>query len=252
MNYNEVYRARVNRFGIDFQTRVQGEREKAFENYLKKTIYLVDFRYDKVLLWGSFEPYKQDETQTLHYLLTETSVNMPNGTVLFLPNKDYLRERWMVLFLEDYKASGYNRYIMLKLNTVLEINGEEVWCYFHGPGRSAMRDTIKSRGGFSSGGGTVYLEDMNNYLMVMPKNPNIQKDNYYEIGTPPYVQPFRVMGFDVQSNPGVEYVTLEIVYKYDQTPAPTPTSQATSEEFFWFTGHDLPENNAASSDSTGG
>jgi hypothetical protein len=51
--------------------------------------------------------------------------------------------------------------------------------------------------------------------MIMPKNPGIKKDNYYEIGEEPYVQPFRVMGFDVQSNPGVEYVTLEIVYKYD-------------------------------------
>lgn len=238
MNYNEVYRARVNRFGVDFTTRVQGEREKAFENYLKRTIYLVGFVYDGYELWGSFEPYKQDETQTLHYLLTNVNINMPNGTVLDLPNKDYLLEKWMVLFLEDYKASGYNRYIMIKLNTMLDINGEITWCYFHGPGRSAMRDTIKSRGGFSSGGGTVYLEDQNNYLMVMPKNPAIRKDNYYEIGTPPYDQPFRVMGFDVQSNPGVEYVTLEIVYKYDQSPVPERQVTDTDEDYFWFVGQD--------------
>lgn len=236
MNYNDIYRARVNRFGTDFQSRVQGEREKAFDNYLQKTIYLVDYEYDGYQLWGSFEPYKQDETQTLHYLLTTVNINMPNGTVLEIPNKDFVYEKWMVLFLEDYKASGYNRYIMIKLNTQIEVDGELVWCYFHGPGRSPMRDTVKSRGGFSSGGGTVYLEDMNNYLMVLPKNPGIQKDNYYVIGDAPYDQPFRVMGFDVQSNPGVEYVTLEIVYRYDQTPAPAKTSADNDEDFFWFRG----------------
>jgi len=40
---------------------------------------------------------------------------MPNGTILSLTNKDNVSENWMVYYLENIKASGYNRYIMLKM-----------------------------------------------------------------------------------------------------------------------------------------
>ena len=68
--YNDVYLKRLNRYGLDYQSRVQGQREREFENYLLKTIYRVDFLYEDEMHAGSLERRSQDETQTLQYLLT--------------------------------------------------------------------------------------------------------------------------------------------------------------------------------------
>ena len=64
---------------------------------------------------GSLERRSQDETQTLQYLLTKVDLKIPNGTILMLEDKDHKEQPWMVYWLEDIKASGYNRYIVLKM-----------------------------------------------------------------------------------------------------------------------------------------
>ena len=44
MNYFEdVYLKRLNRYGYDYQSRVQAQREKVFEDLLLKSVYRVDF-----------------------------------------------------------------------------------------------------------------------------------------------------------------------------------------------------------------
>ena len=43
---------------------------------------------------------------------------IPNGTILQLPNKDNQLVYWMIWWLEDMKASGYNRYTVLKMTHV--------------------------------------------------------------------------------------------------------------------------------------
>ena len=60
MSYFDIYKLRVNRYGIDYQSRVQGEREKLFKEYLLKSLYRVDFEYEDNIYPGSFEKYKQD------------------------------------------------------------------------------------------------------------------------------------------------------------------------------------------------
>ena len=57
-NYYQVYRQRLNRYGLDYQSRIQGSREREFESYLYKTIYRVDFKYEDRLIPGSLERYK--------------------------------------------------------------------------------------------------------------------------------------------------------------------------------------------------
>ena len=44
--FNSIYKKRLNRYGLDYQSRIQGEREENFEYYLLKTIYRVDFLYE--------------------------------------------------------------------------------------------------------------------------------------------------------------------------------------------------------------
>ena len=71
MSYFDIYEKRLNRYGLDYQSRIQGKREQNFDLYLQKSIYRVDFEYNDEYISGSFERYKQDDTKTLHYLLVK-------------------------------------------------------------------------------------------------------------------------------------------------------------------------------------
>ena len=236
MSYFDIYKKRVNRYGLDYQSRVQGEREQSFELYLVKTIYRVDFYFDNELTAGSFEKYKQDETKTLHYLLTKTSVNIPNGTILMIPDKDKVDEPWMVYYLEQIKASGYNRYVMLRMThylTWIAGDGETYnsWSYMYGQEDSTLKNEI-----CSGGRGAIYTENSKSNFFILPLNSNIKKDTYFVIGEKPYQEYYRVTGYDMQSSKGIEYVTIDPVYEYDQTPAPEKGAEDSSETFFWLEG----------------
>ena len=84
MSYYEIYLKRLNRYGMDYNSRVQNQREREFEHYLLKTTCRVDIEYNSETIPASFERYKQDETETLAYLLTRRATDIPNGTVLFI------------------------------------------------------------------------------------------------------------------------------------------------------------------------
>ena len=55
--YFEIYKQRLNRFGNDYQSRIQGSREYNFDLYLLKSVYRVDFEYNHHYA-GSLERYK--------------------------------------------------------------------------------------------------------------------------------------------------------------------------------------------------
>ena len=69
MSYIDIYKKRLNRYGLDYQSRIQGEREQLFDNYLLKSIYRVDFWFNGDFIPGSLERYKQYNTKTLHSVL---------------------------------------------------------------------------------------------------------------------------------------------------------------------------------------
>ena len=117
--YEDVYLKRLNRYGLDYQSRLQGQRERNFEDYLLKTPFRVDFQYHHKLQPGSLERYKQDYSETLAYLLTRVDVKLPNGTMLDLVDQDGHKRPWMVWWLEQIQSSGYNKYIVLKMTHVL-------------------------------------------------------------------------------------------------------------------------------------
>ena len=232
--YEDVYLKRLNRYGTDYQSRVQAQREREFEGKLLKSIYRIEFEYDHQKHPATLERRKQDETQLTQYLLTRVSLNLPNGTILMIPDKDFELQPWMVFWLESAKASGYNRYIVLKMThyiTWRDRNGNEqgTWCYFHGSGDSAIKETIKAAG-------AVYTEDGNARFAVMPVTEFLQKDAYIEIGEGNLREAYRVTGYDIHSTLGVEYVTLDPMYIKDQTPAPEQKPEDGSEDYFWLNG----------------
>ena len=232
--YEDVYLKRLNRYGTDYQSRVQAQREREFEGKLLKSVYRVDFEYDNETHPGTLEKYKQDETELMQYLLTRVSLNLPNGTILMIPDKDFELQPWMVFWLESIKASGYNRYIVLKMTHYItwrdrNKNEQQSWCYFHGSGDSALKDSFKAAG-------AVYSEDENSRFAIMPVNENLRKDDYMEIGEGNLREAYRVTGYDIHSTQGVEYVSLDPMYIKDQTPAPTQKPGESSEDYFWLNG----------------
>ena len=236
-SYYDIYLKRLNRYGNDYQTRTQNKRERDFENYLLKSVYRIEFEYDTKINPATFERYKQDETETLHYLLTRVDVNIPNGTVLMLPNKDDELKPWMVYYLEAIKASGYNRYIVLKMTHFLkwkdrEGNSRSSWAYMYGQEDNMLKDELQSR----SRSDARYTENLKGSFFVLPTNEYLRKDDYLEIGEGALKEGYRVTGYDINSTSGVEYVTVDPIYLYDNSPAPEKQDGDNEEDYFWLEG----------------
>ena len=235
--YDDVYLKRLNRYGYDYQSRVQAQRERDFENKLLKSVYRVDFEYKNEIHSGTLERNKQDETELTQYLLTRVSLNLPNGTILMIPDKDSIEQPWMVYWLESIKASGYNKYVVLKMTHYIswrdrEDNVHYSWTYMYGQQNNMLKDEIRSRSRMD----TIYAENLKSSFFVMPTNEFIRKDDYLEIGEGALKEAYRVTGYDLQSSPGVEYVTVDPVYLRDNTPAPEQSEKDDPAAFYWLNG----------------
>lgn len=236
--YNDIYKKRLNRYGLDYQSRVQGMRERSFELLLEKSIYRIDFDYDGKINPGVFEKYKQDETRTLHYLLTRTNLNIPNGTILMISNKDNQEEPWMIYYLEDIKASGYNRYIMLKMTHYITWKARDnkiysSWAYLYGQENNMLKDELQAR----SRADARYTENLKTSFFILPINEHIRKDDYLVINeNTPLEEAYVVTGYDINSTKGVEYITIDPVYIRDKNPDPIKTETDSNEDFFWIEG----------------
>lgn len=235
--YEDVYLKRLNRYGYDYQSRVQAQREREFEGKLLKSIYRVDFEFQGETHPGTLERYKQDETELMQYLLTRVSLNLPNGTILMIPDKDFVPQPWLVYWLESIKASGYNRYIVLRMTHYItwydrDKNKRESWCYMYGQQDNMLKDELRSRSRMD----TLYTENLKMSFFIMPTNEFIRRDDYIEIGEGALKEAYRVTGYDIQSTPGVEYVTVDPVYLRDHTPAPDLQPGDSPDDYYWLNG----------------
>ena len=232
--YHNVYLKRLNRYGIDFQSRMQRQREENFKLQLKKSVYYEEFEYEDKIHAGELTPLRQNETKTMQYLLTDIHLDMPNGTVLFIPDKDMELRPWMIYYLEDIKASGYNRYIVIKMTHYLtwkdrKGNEQGTWAYFYGQEDNMLKDELKSR----SRNKTLYTENLKLSFFIMPRNEYLRKDDYMEVGEGLLREAYVVTGYDIQSTPGVEFVSVDPQYIRDLTPAPEQTEEDENGDFFW-------------------
>ena len=232
--YHNVYLKRLNRYGIDFQSRMQRQREENFKLQLKKSVYYVEFEYKDEIHAGELTPLRQNETKTMQYLLTDVHLDMPNGTILFIPDKDMELRPWMIYYLEDIKASGYNRYIVIKMTHYLiwkdrEGREQDTWAYFYGQEDNMLKDELKSR----SRNKTLYTENLKLSFFIMPRNEFLRKDDYMEVGEGPLKEAYVVTGYDIQSTPGVEFVSVDPQYIRDQTPPPEQQEEDNKDDFFW-------------------
>ena len=245
MEYLDIYKKRLNRYGTDYQSRIQTERERLFELYLKKTVYLVDFIYNDELRYGSLEPYTQDDTKTLQYLLTPISQEVEVGSVLLLTNKKGQQQRYLVYFKDNHAANGYNKYTMLKItNLITWISRDkercEIWAYFYGQEDNMLKDELKSR----SRSHILYNENLKLSFFVCPLDNRIKKEDYFEIeitdsNNITTKEAYLVTGFDKISTPGIEYVSVDPLYIYSDDDKKKNTEELYSgEDYFWVTGGD--------------
>lgn len=246
--YEDIYLKRLNRYGLDYQSRIQGQRERLFEDYLLKSIYRIDFLFDGKTYPGTLERYKQDYTNTQCYLLTRISDVLAPGDIIAVQNQNGTTNYWLVWWLEQIESSGYNRYVVLRLNYELTWtdNGQTYsqWVYFYGPGTSKISDTIKS-----ASGKVVFTENNNLYMLITAYNSYFAREQYYEINyekdhlgvektdsnNVTITNPFVIKELDVNSSPGVEYITLDPALKRDDSPAPD-TSDITDANNYWLNG----------------
>lgn len=234
MNYIEIYKRRLNRYGLDYQSRVQGQRERDFDNYLLKSIYRVDFWYNDTFTPATLERYKQDYSEIQCYLLTRRELDLPNGTILMIESRDGTTKPWMVWWKEEIEASGYNRYVVLKMtHTITWRDAENIlheqWAFFSGPGNANMSDTLKSPSGEA-----IYKENNNLYMFVTSYNNKIVRDMYFEITFKDTATAYVVLESDVNSTPGVIYATADSSYIRDESA--DSEGKAPSAASFWFNG----------------
>lgn len=237
--FNRAYKNRLNRYGYDHQSRILGQREKVFQQYLLKSIYRVEFEYEQQEYVGTLERYKQDKTQTLQYLLVADDIFFDAGTILNIPNQSGEDTYWMIYWLEKIQSRGYNKYIVLKMSHMITWKGRDnnfyhTRGYFYHPDGS-IKDTIKSLQE-----NALYTEPTKTSSLIIPLNENINKDDYFEVivsnNTDSVKQCYVVTGYDVQSTPGVEYVSVDPVYARDHTPAPIRGEEDNKSDFYWLEG----------------
>lgn len=231
MNKYDIYFKRLNRYGEDYKDRIQGQREKEFKYYLSHSIYKIEFDYENNIYSGALEPYKKDETLTLQYLLVERTLEIPNGTLLNLDNVYY-----MIYWKDAHKASGYNRYVVLKMTHHLQWKDQtniqrDSFAYVFGKKNSSIVDEL-----LSSKKDSLYYEDNNYYHIIMPANQYLRKDDYLTLDEAILTQQFIVKGYDLQTNVGVEYVTIDPIYEYDFSPTPEKTEDDRDEDYYWLNG----------------
>ena len=234
MDYLEVYRRRLNRYGLDYQSRVQGQRDRNFDDYLLKSIYRVDFWYNDIFTPATLERYKQDYTETQCYLLTRRDLEIPNGTILMIESHDGTSKPWMIWWKEEIEASGYNKYVVLRMTHLLawrdaENVSREQWAYFSGPGNRNIQDVLKS-----ASAEAIYKENNNLYMFVTSYNSSVQKDIYFEIPYEETISAYVISGIDVNSTPGVMYVTADSSYIRDKSEEKVENPQSAAN--FWLSG----------------
>ena len=235
--FKDVYQKRLNRYGLDYHSRLQNKRQLEFENYLLKTSNRVDIVYNDWEFPASFERYKQDETETWHYLLTEVKTILEPGTILQIPDKRGELAPWMVYWCEEIHASGYNKYIMIKMTHQIKWKARdgqicESLAYMFGQENNMLKDELKSRSRMQ----TLYTENLKLNFLILPVNKNINKDDYFTIrinDQEEMKEAYRVTGFDRISSKGIEYISVDPIYLFDESEVPKKEATDEPKDWIW-------------------
>lgn len=203
MSYYDIYQKRLGRYGNTVQERMKNQRILLFEKYKAQSVYQIPFADNEGKpRTAVFEPYKQNETKFLSYLLTDLDIELQDGwcdEIFDLDNKSL--GKWMVFYLEENHSRGYNKYVMLRMSHVISINGMgEYPCYCYGQMSALIEDLVASRA-------DVWYEDKDKDGHIIMPALDIKKDDYIIVNGDKN-EPYLVTGFDKMTIPGVIYIAL--------------------------------------------
>lgn len=105
------------------------------------------------------------------------------------------------------------------------------WSYFAGPGTAAIQDTIRS-----SSAKPIYSENNNLHTFITTYNAAFSTDFYFEVETNGVRNGFVVKETDINSTPGISYVTIDPVPIREKTKKPVQTLSDKKEDYFWLNG----------------
>ena len=204
MSYYDIYQKRLGRYGNTVQERMKNQRILLFEKYKAQSVYQIPFADNEGKpRTAVFEPYKQNETKFLSYLLTDLDIELQDGwcdEIFDLDNKSL--GKWMVFYLEENHSRGYNKYVMLRMSHVISINGiGEYPCYCYGQMSTLIEDLVASRKA------DVWYEDKDKDGHIIMPALDIKKDDYIIVNGDES-EPYLVTGFDKITIPGVIYIAL--------------------------------------------
>ena len=204
MSYYDIYQKRLGRYGNTVQERMKNQRILLFEKYKAQSVYQIPFADNEgKLRTAVFEPYKQNETKFLSYLLTDLDIELQDGwcdEIFDLDNKSL--GKWMVFYLEENHSRGYNKYVMLRMSHVISINGMgEYPCYCYGQMSALIEDLVTSRKA------DVWYEDKDKDGHIIMPALDIKKDDYIIVNGDEN-EPYLVTGFYKMTIPGVVYIAL--------------------------------------------
>lgn len=226
--YEEVYKKRLNRFGDNLQSRVQGQRVSDFDHYKMRSTYRVEFYDGEEEIVGVLEPNKQDESETSQWLLVDLDKKYDNGTIFEIGDKV-----WMIMYLYETQSKGYNKYLVLKMTHFITWKNragetQESWAYFFGKMDRIIYDVIRS-----TARNPNYQDPNKETHLIMPKTLELKRQDYIEIDGAGYY----VTGYDYNSTPGVEYFSLKESYlRTESEYNPEEDSSSNDSDAFWLTG----------------
>ena len=245
-SYFDIYKKRINRYGENTQERIQGQREKVFDIKVQESVYKVKFYFDIGAVkeednwhFGTLERGSQDNTETIQYLLTKVDLQIPVGEILEITDLHGNTNRWMIYYQEQIQASGYNKYIVLKMTHFIkwkdrEGNDHSEWGYFYGQEDNMLKGELRSR----SRTQVLYTENIKLNFVIMPTNKYIKKDTYFTITIKDIEEAYVVTGYDIISTPGVMFISMDPTFiRNDDSETVVPISPKPEEEdCFWLTG----------------
>ena len=99
----------------------------------------------------------------------------------------------------------------------------------YGQEDNMLKNEIRSRSRMD----TIYEENLKLSFFVMPTTPYLKIDDYFIIGEKPLQEYYRVTGYDIQSTPGVEFVSVDPQYLRDHSDPPIQTAEDNDDDFYW-------------------
>lgn len=221
--YEDVYLARLNQHGTTRQERIQGTKEHQFEAFLEKSVYKVNFTSNYQNYIGSLQPASGDEKDVLSYLLTPIDVIISTGTILNVTTLKGESQKWLVTYHDGNTTHGYNKYKVYLLDRTMTWWDSNKVIHESPITISSSKDTNVQDIFKIIMREPVHREAHNLSNVIMAYDENLKQDYYCLLNGSP--RSFIVSGFDCETVPGVQYVTLEITMLRDEeSQIATPSS----------------------------